>query len=348
MSEHLQSSESNWRLSQLWFSRYSQLYFQRNIHWSLASVQQHLSTLVSWNYLHRTCSLVPADPGQDRSAWTLCWQCWPCIYPEPESRHWPCINLVYPAPGSRDLHSPSTTLATTCQVSEQVNELKSLSTKLDTNIQYYPARIHQFNRDGIQFTSTFPGGYLHILPSSLLPQLLQATTYYFESYFLWNGMHLLLLESRYAFWENLFGDKTLILLGFFSSTLDHSDLIKYFFILGMNDELCSSLITGHQMDYAILWFIICLDLRISLFPLYRVDTLFYTFIMALPYFQVCVGGVTPGTKRPSTIDTFRKWHRPSNIWVPIGKYRVGHVLSTLVRDVEYPEWISSSILCRVS
>ena len=43
-----------------------------------------------------------------------------------------------------------------------------------------------------------------------------------------------------------------------------------------------------------------------------------------------------------------EWHRPSNIWVPIGKYRVGHVLSTLVRDVEYPEWISSSILCRVS
>ena len=31
-----------------------------------------------------------------------------------------------------------------------------------------------------------------------------------------------------------------------------------------------------------------------------------------------------------------EWHRPSNIWVPIGKYRVGHVLSTLVRDVEYP------------
>ena len=31
-----------------------------------------------------------------------------------------------------------------------------------------------------------------------------------------------------------------------------------------------------------------------------------------------------------------KWHRPSNIWVPIGKYRVGHGLSTLVRDVEYP------------
>ena len=31
-----------------------------------------------------------------------------------------------------------------------------------------------------------------------------------------------------------------------------------------------------------------------------------------------------------------KWHRPSNIWVPIGKYRVGHVLPTLVCDVVYP------------
>ena len=43
-----------------------------------------------------------------------------------------------------------------------------------------------------------------------------------------------------------------------------------------------------------------------------------------------------------------EWQRPSNIWVPIGKYRVGHVLSTLVWWLNIQERISSSILCRVS
>ena len=46
------------------------------------------------------------------------------------------------------------------------------------------------------------------------------------------------------------------------------------------------------------------------------------------------------------------WHRPSNICVPIGKYRVGHVLSTLVCDVEYPKkdifHVGTSTMCSMT